>query len=71
MIICYIAPGIWYISDVIVIFHFGILLPFYPLSSPKNENLKTMKKNPEDNIILQKCTKNQDYMYTVPEIYGA
>ena len=62
MIICYIAPEIWHIADIIVIFHFGLFLLFYSLSSPKNENLKTMKRNPEDNIILQKCTKNHDHM---------
>ena len=62
MIICYTAPEIWHIADIIVIFHFGLFLLFYSLSSPKNENLKTMKKNPEDNIILQKCTKNHDHM---------
>ena len=61
MIICYIAPEIWHIADIIVIFHFGLFLLFYSLSSPKNENLKTMKKNPEDNIILQKCIKNHDH----------
>ena len=62
MIICYIAPEIWHIADIIVIFHFGLFLLFYSLSSPKNENLKIMKRNPEDNIILQKCTKNHDHM---------
>ena len=62
MIICYTAPEIWHIADIIVIFHFGLFLLFYSLSSPKNENLKTMKKTPEDNIILQKCTKNHDHM---------
>ena len=33
MIICYIAPEIWHMPDVIVIFHLGLFLPFY---SPNN-----------------------------------
>ena len=33
-------------------------LPFYPLSSPKTQNLKKMKKTPRDIIILHKCSKN-------------
>ena len=43
-----------------------IFLPFYPLNSPKNENLKEMKKKKEkktdDNIILHTHTKNHDHM---------
>ena len=39
----------------------AIFLPFNPPNSPKNENLKIMKKTPED-IILHKCTKNHDHM---------
>ena len=62
MIICYIAPEIWYMADVIVIFHFVLFLPFYPPSSPKSENFKTMKKTPGDIIILQKCTKTLHHM---------
>ena len=33
IIICYIAPEIWHMPDVIVIFHLGLFLPFY---SPNN-----------------------------------
>ena len=40
----------------------GHFLPIYPPNSPKNENLKKMKKIPGDIIILHKCTKNQDHM---------
>ena len=43
MIICYTVPEIWHMTDVIVNFHFGLFLPFYPTNSPKNENFK--KKN--------------------------
>ena len=39
----------------------GVFLPFYPPNSPKNKNFKKMKKNPEDIIILHKCTKNHDH----------
>ena len=37
MIICYIVPEIWHVMDVIVIFHFGLFLPFYPCNSPQND----------------------------------
>ena len=40
----------------------GHFLPFYPTNSPKNENIKKMKKVPGDIIILHKCTKNHNYM---------
>ena len=31
-------------------------------NKPKNQNFEKMKKNPRDNIILQKCTKNNGHM---------
>ena len=46
-------------------FHFGL---FFAL---KNENFKKNEKNPWDIIILHKCSKNQDHMYTVPEVWHA
>ena len=61
MIICFIVPETWHMTNVII-FHFGlffVLLP--PLQPPKNENFKKMKKMPED-IVLHKYTKNHDYM---------
>ena len=69
--IFYTVPDVWCVTGVIIIFHFGQLLHFYPSNSPKNENFKTLKKAPGDIIILHKCTKNHDICYTVPEIYGA
>ena len=36
--------------------------PFTPPNSLKNKNLKKMKKQPGDIIILHKCTKNYDKM---------
>ena len=44
MIICNTVSKIWCVcvcvcvTDVIVIFHFGLFLPFYPPNSPKNQN---------------------------------
>ena len=52
-------------TDVIVIFHFRLffaLLHPPPPNSPKNENLKKMKKTPGDVIILHKCSENYDHM---------
>ena len=46
MIICYSVPEIWYVTDVIVIFHFGLFSALLP-NSPKNQNLKKMKKSLE------------------------
>ena len=43
-IICYTVPEIWHVTDVTVIFHFGLFLSFYPHYRPKNENFKKMKK---------------------------
>ena len=62
MIIRHTVPEIWCMTDVIVIFILGYDFPFYPLSSPKNENFKRMKKNPGD-IILHKCAKNHDHIF--------
>ena len=39
----------------------GHYLPFYPPNNPENQNLKKMKKAPEDVIILHMCTKNHDH----------
>ena len=35
MIICYTAPEIWHMTDVIIIFYFGLLLPTIIYSSNK------------------------------------
>ena len=60
MIICY--TEIWHVTDVIVIFHFGLFFALSPPNSLKNQNLKKMKKIPGDIIILQKFNKNYDQM---------
>ena len=61
MIIHYTVPEIWHLTDVTVIFHFGLFFPFYHPNSLKNENLKKKEKTPWDIIILHKCTKNHDH----------
>ena len=57
MIICYTVPEIWHVTDVIVIFHFGL---FFALLPPKNQSFKKIKKTTGDIIILYMCTKNYD-----------
>ena len=62
-IIFYTVPDIWCVTDVIVIFHFGLFFALYTPNNPKNENLKKTKKTPGDVIIiLHKCNKNHDHM---------
>ena len=63
MVICYTVPKIWCMTDVIVIFHFGLFLAFYSLltaqkiKTSKNEKIK---KKMGDIIILHMCIKNYD-----------
>ena len=62
MIICYIVLEIWCVTDVILIFHFGLfftLLP--PLTAQKIKTTTKWKKN-SDLINLYQCTENHDYM---------
>ena len=68
MIICYTVAEIWRVTDVIVIFHFGLFLPFYPQQHKKSK-WKKMKKTPRDIIILHMCTKIMIRWCTVPEIW--
>ena len=74
MIICYTVPEIWrQVSDVIAIFHFEqflALLPTRSPDSPKNENLKKMKKKtnkqktpPKEHVEVSAFTT------TVPKIH--
>ena len=60
MTICYTVPEIWHVTDVIVIFHFGLLFALLPPNSPKNQTFKKMKKARGDITILHMCTKNYD-----------
>ena len=48
----------------------GYFLPFYPTNDPKNQNFDKMKKTPDD-IILHRCTKDENHMMYVPEIWSA
>ena len=64
MLYCYPVPEIWHVTDVIVIFPFGLFFSLLspPSNSPKNVIFfKKMKKAPGDIIILHKCTKNHDH----------
>ena len=58
------VPKIWCVTDVIVIFLFGLFFAFLPPNRPKNESFKKkiIKKIPGDITILQKCIKNHDHM---------
>ena len=60
MIICNTVPEIWQVTDVIVIFHFGLFFALLPLTAQKNQNCKKMRKAPGGIIILLMCTKNSD-----------
>ena len=60
MIIYYIVPYIWCVTDVIIS-HFGPFFALFPPNSPKIQNLTKMKKTPSDIIILHKCTKKHDH----------
>ena len=62
MIICYTVPEIWHLTDVIVIFHFGLFFVLLPPNSPKNKNFKKMRETTGGIIILHNCTKNHDHL---------
>ena len=62
MITCYTVPQIWHVTNVIVIFHFGLFFALLPPNSPKNQNLKKIKKmllppNSPENQNLKKMKK--------------
>ena len=61
MIISYTVPEIWHMTDVIVIFHFGLFFALLPLMAQKIKTSR-LKKMPGDIIILHKCTKIHDHM---------
>ena len=65
MIICYTVPEIWHMTDVIVIFHFGLFFALLPLMAQKIKTSR-LKKMPGDIIILHKCTKIHDHMLYRP-----
>ena len=68
MIMCYTVPEIWHVTDVIVIFHFGLFLAFLsplPPNSPKNQ----WKKCLEISSLYTTVPKIVIICYTVPEIW--
>ena len=69
LIICYTAPEIWCVTDVII-FHFGLVLPFYPPNSPKYQNLKKWEK-PEITSFYRCVLKIMIRWCRVPEIWCA
>ena len=42
--------------------HFGLFLPFYPLSNPENQNFEENEKIPANMIILHMYTINDNHM---------
>ena len=72
MIICYTVPEIWYMTDVILTFHFGLffaLLPPPPPNSPKNQIFKKMKKTLKISSFYTGVPKIMIRWCTIPEIW--
>ena len=70
MIIGYTVPEICHVTDIIVIFHFGLFLAlFYPANTPKNENLKKWKNYLKISSFYTSVLKDMIICYTVPEIW--
>ena len=60
MITCCTVPEIWCVTNVIFIFHFGLIFASLPCWKPENsEFLKMKKKHPEISS-LKTCTTNYD-----------
>ena len=59
MIICNNVLEIWHMTNIIVIFQFGL---FFALLPPKKSNFKKMKKTSGDIILHKYYTKNHGYM---------
>ena len=71
MIKGYTVPEIRHMTDVIVIFNFGLyfaILP-YPLNSWKNENIKKLKKHLEISSFYTSAPKFMTICHTVPELW--
>ena len=69
IILCYTVPEIWCVTDVIVIFHFGLFFALLLPNSPKNENFKKMKKSLEISSFYTSVPKIMIIWYTVPGIW--
>ena len=44
MITGYTVPEIWWVTNIIAIFHFGVFFALLPTSNPKNQNFGKIKK---------------------------
>ena len=64
MIISYTVPEIWCVTNIIVIFHFGLLFALLRTRPPRPPTRKSKfqknEKMPGDTIILHLRTKNHD-----------
>ena len=74
MIMAYTVPEIWCMTDVIVIFHFGLYFSLLPPPPPppnslKNENFKKMKKHQDISSFYTSVPQLMIICYTVPEIW--
>ena len=68
MIICYTVPETWRVTDVIVIFQFGLFFAILPPTSSKSQNLKKMKKHLEMPSFYIRVPKIM-IRCTIPEIW--
>ena len=57
MITCYSVSEIQHVTDVIFIFHFGLIFCLFTLTTQKNQNFEKMKNTLKDIIILHMHTK--------------
>ena len=68
-IICYIVLEIWCVTDVIVIFHFGLLFALLLPNSPKNKNFNKMKNHMEISSFFISVPEIMIICHTVPEVW--
>ena len=69
LIIYLTVPEIWDVTVVIVIFHFGLFLPFYPPNSSKNEISQKYRKCLGISSFYIIAPKIMIIWYTVPDIW--
>ena len=62
MIIWHTVPEIWYLADVIVIFHFGLFSALLPPNLCKKWKFQKKEKKPGNIIILHNCTTSHDHI---------
>ena len=59
----------WRMTDIIIIFPFGLFFALLPPNSPKNENFQKIKKHLEISSFYTSASKIVFRSYTVPEIW--